>query len=99
MIQPTTITLFTETAHGVFDTIGTNSRTVYAEIADVGMNEYYLARSAGLSPEITFELTDYSDYNGEKRLTHDSKAYRVIRAYRRGQRQRLVCERVDVNDE
>lgn len=97
MISPTILTLYPEETRGFFDTASTNSREVYAEIADVGLNEYYLARSAGLSPEIVFELTDYADYNGEKLCEYAGQMYHVIRAARRGMRQRLTCEKVDVN--
>jgi len=97
MIHPTVLTLYTEVPHGYFDTVGTDTREVYAEVADVGLNEYYLARSAGLSPEIVFELTDYSDYNGEKLCEYAGQQYRIIRASRKGMRQRLTCEKVDIN--
>lgn len=98
MIAPTMLTLFTEVPRGYFDTAGTNTREVYAEVADVGMNEYYLARSAGLAPTIVFELTDYADYNDEKLCEYAGQRYRIIRATRRGMRERLTCERVDVNE-
>lgn len=98
MILATTITLYKETPRGVFDTVGTDSRTVYADVADVGMNEYYQAMSAGLAPEIVFELADWSEYDGEKRLVFDNIPYKVIRAAKRGMKMRLVCEKVDINE-
>lgn len=97
MIHPTILTLFPEQTRGFFDTVGTNTREVYAEVADVGMNEYYLARSAGLAPTIVFELSDYADYNNEKLCEYAGQQYRIIRASRKGMRQRLTCEKVDVN--
>jgi len=93
----TTLTLYTEIPHGVFETIGTNTREVFADVVDVGMNEYYLARSAGLAPEIAFELPEYSDYQGEKMVKWDNTMFRIVRTTRRGMHERLICERVDVN--
>lgn len=97
MILADTITLYKETPRGVFDTVGTDSRTVYADIAEVGMNEYYQAMSAGLAPEIVFELADWSEYDGEKRLVYNDVPYKVIRAAKRGMKMRLVCEKEAFN--
>lgn len=97
MTIPVTITLYTEQPRGVFDDPGDNTRTVFAEVTDVGMNEYYQAMSIGLSPEVVFELTDFADYNGEKLLLYNGEKYRVIRATRRGMKERLICGKVDVN--
>ena len=94
----TTLTLFNEIPRGVFDAVGTDTTEVFAEVLDVGMNEYYAARSAGLAPEIAFELTDWADYNGQKLCEYNGKPYRIIRTTRRGMRERLICERVDAND-
>ena len=99
MVFATKITLIPEEPHGVFDSIGTATRDVYAEIADVGMHEYYQARSAGLAPEIAFEIPYFLDYKGEKLLTYNNKKYRIIRTTtRNNQRVRLICERAEVND-
>ncbi len=94
---PVTITLYTEQPRGVFDAPGTDTRTVFATVTDVGMNEYYQAMSLGLAPEIVFEIAVFSDYKGEKLLTYNGDQYRVIRASRRGMKERLVCGKVDVN--
>ena len=93
----TVLTLYSEVPRGVFDSVGTDTRTVYADVAEVGMNEYYLARSAGIAPEIAFEIPEYSDYHGEKLLSWDDTMWRVVRTTRRGMRERLICERCDVN--
>lgn len=94
----TTLTLYNETARGVFDTVTTDTTEVFADVVDVGMNEYYLARSAGLSPEIAFELTDFADYAGQKLCKWEDQVFRIVRTTRRGMRERLICERADVND-
>ena len=99
LIDPTVLTLYTEAPRGFFDTEGTNTREVFAEVADLGMNEYYLARSAGLSPTIVFEIPDYADYNNEKLCEYAGQKYRIVRATRVGMRERLTCERTDVNDD
>lgn len=93
----TELTLYVEQPRGVFDTVGTNTRTVFADVTDVGMNEYYLAMSAGLAPEVAFDIPEYSDYQGEKLLSWEGQMWRVIRTTRRGMCERLICERVDVN--
>lgn len=95
---PVELTFYTESPRGVFDSPGDKTRTVLAEVADVGMNEYYQAMSLGLNPEIAFEMTDFADYEGEKLLIYEGIRYRVIRATRRGMRERLICGKVDRNE-
>lgn len=94
---PVTISFYVESPRGVFDDPGSTMRTVFAEVTDVGMNEYYQAMSNGLNAEIAFEMTDFADYDGEKLLLYNGTPFRVIRATRRGMRQRLICEKVDRN--
>lgn len=94
----TTLTLIVEEPRGVFEDPGEKTRTVFAEVVDVGMNEYYQARSAGIAPEIAFDIPYFDDYKGEKLATWNGKTYRIVRTVRRGMKERLVCERWDIND-
>ena len=81
MIRATTITLLTETAHGVFETNTPVRREVFAEVKSVKMNEFYTALNDGIQPEYIFTLTDYADYNGEKTIIYDGTYYDVVRTY------------------
>lgn len=69
------------------------SREVFAEIASVGLKEFYQAAAVGLQPELRFILQDYLDYEGEQLLEHNGTRYRVLRTYRTGQRLELTCTR------
>lgn len=71
-------------AHGAFESATETIRTVYCELKSVNRSEYYLAASAGLSPEIVFVLADYAEYQGERLLMYNAERYRVIRTYRNG---------------
>lgn len=98
MVLATTITLISEEARGFFDTVSTTERKVFADVKDVGMNEYYVARSAGIAPEIVFELSVWTEYHGERLCDWESKRYKIVRTTRRGNAIRLICEREDVNN-
>ena len=62
-------------------------RTVYA-------SEFYQAAQAGLHPTITFMLTNRKDYDGQKELTWEDKAYSIVRVDWTAQRDmlNLICE-------
>ena len=61
--------------------------SVMCTVGDVTRNEFYQAAHAGLHPDVTFNLSDFWDYNGEQivRWT-DPKGkkheYTVTRTYR-----------------
>lgn len=72
--------------------------TVFAEIRSVGMGEFYQAAALGLKPEIKFVISDFLDYNGEKRLLFQpfmgkEQRYEVIRTFRTGTQLEIVCTR------
>ena len=72
----------------------TTDREVYAIPRGVYKSEFYAASQIGLHPSITFRITNTEDYQGEKLLEHDGKAYTVVRADWTAQRDAidLVCE-------
>ena len=83
MVAADEITLISEstTAHGFFDEPETQERTVMCTVRSVGMRETYEARSAGLSPELVFDLANKADYQGEKRILYHGVPYKVDRVY------------------
>lgn len=82
--------------------VTTTDREVYAIPRSVYKSEFYAAAQIGLHPSITFRITNTEDYQGEKVLEHDGKAYSVIRADWTAQRDAidLVCaEKVGITPE
>lgn len=95
MIRAEVIKLITENpeAHGVFETPDDAAEQVFAEIRSVTRSESYLAKSAGLDPEYIFRLTDYADYNGQRKCIWNGVPYRIIRTYVDGQSIELTVEK------
>lgn len=81
MIRATTITLLSETAHGVFENNTPSEKTVFAEINSVKMSEFYTALNDGIQPEYVFKLTDYADYGDQKLIRYNNMLYDVVRTY------------------
>lgn len=67
--------------HGVFDKPEETKRMVYVVVKSVGQAEMYNALNLGLVPTYVFELSDYSEYQGEKILEYNGIRYRVLRTY------------------
>lgn len=67
------------------------TREVFAEVLSVGMNEFYQAMTAGVNPEIKFEIADFYDYNGEKELIYNNIRYKILRTYRKDIPLEIVC--------
>lgn len=82
--------------HGYFDKPTYSERMVYCTVRSVGMQEFYRAHEQGLEPSIVFELTDYSDYSGERLVrwgeNDDARYFRVVRTYVDGLHIELTCE-------
>lgn len=94
MVHADVIYLVKETPanHGVFATRTEEQRMVYADIKSVGRNEFYKAKNAGIEPTYVFELSDYSEYGGEKLVIYDGKRYKVVRTYVSDMRIELTVE-------
>lgn len=84
-------------AHGVLDAPAEVLRMVYCKVRSVGMSEFYRAKESNIEPDIVFELSDYTDYEGEKVLIYNNKRYRVVRTYIASQKIEITCE-VATND-
>ena len=83
-----------EEISGVFDDVNRVRRMVYCTVHSVGMSEIYQAKSYGLEPQYVFDLSDYSEYNGEPIVEYNGIWYDVFRTYVNGQKIELtVVER------
>ena len=74
-------------------------RKVYVMPRGVYSSEFYNAAQAGLHPEITFEMTNRADYNGERLIEFEDVVYNIIRDDWNAQKDKisLVCEKRVVN--
>ena len=57
---------------------------VYANKKSVVRAEFYPAYAVGIEAKIAFEVRS-EDYDGQKDILHDGKAYEVIRSYQKGE--------------
>lgn len=57
-------------------------RQVFCKVASVGMNEFYQAQANGIKADLKIILSDYLEYNDERKLEYDGKCYDIIRTYR-----------------
>ena len=81
------ITLRTETIGQDADGYPTTTNKdveVYANKKSVARSEFYHAYAVGIEAKIVFEVRS-EDYNGQKDILYDVKAYEVIRAYQKGE--------------
>lgn len=77
----------------------TTGRDVYAEQGGVGRSEFYKAAAAGMSPAVTFTVSE-ADYKNERLINFDGKVYKVIRSFPLPNRKiELVCQGVEPNDD
>lgn len=68
-------------------------RQVYANKKSIKQSEFYQALTAGLKPEVTFEIHSF-EYENERKLTYETKPYNIIRTYEKGDFVELICEAV-----
>jgi hypothetical protein len=68
-------------------------RKVFANEMTVSQGEYYNAAAAGLRPQKMFEVYSF-EYQGEEKARHLETEYRIIRTETRGEKTRIICERV-----
>ena len=59
-------------------------REVFCRISSAVRNEFYQAATAGLRPEWTVRLSDFAEYQGEKKVRYNGEVYAVLRTYRDG---------------
>jgi len=65
-------------------------RQVFANKKSIRQNEFYQAAASGLKPEIMFEIRSV-EYQGEKKLEHETKEYNIIRTFDKGEITELIC--------
>lgn len=64
---------------------------VFANKKSVRQSEFYQAMTAGLKPELMFEVRS-KDYAGQESLVYDNKEYVIIRTYSKNDEiTELVC--------
>ena len=96
MIRSSTVTLIKASPEprGVFETPVETPRNVFCGVASVGMRETYEAMASGYAPEIKLVLSDYAEYQGERKCLFEGVRYRILRTYVRDDYQiELVLER------
>ena len=77
----------------------TTGRDVYAEQGGVGRSEFYKAAAAGMTPAVTFTVSE-ADYKYERRVCFYGQDYKVLRKYPVPNRKvELVCQGVEPNDD
>ena len=77
----------------------TTGREVYAEQGGVGRSEFYKAAAAGMTPAVTFVVSE-GDYLEERLIDFSGKTYKLIRSYPLPNRKiELVCQGVEPNDD
>jgi len=70
-----------------------SERLVYANEMSLSQSEFYNAAASGLRPSKMFEIYTF-EYQGEDKLKHNGVTYQIMRAETRGEKMRIVCERV-----
>ena len=69
----------TQNAYGVWEET-TQSRDVFCQVDSVTRAEFFDGGRNGLNPEYRITMF-YADYNGERDLIYNGKAYSVYRTY------------------
>lgn len=57
-----------------------DEQSVYVKPRSVYASEFYAAAQIGLHPSIVLEMGNRIDYNGQKMVEYEGKAYDVVRA-------------------
>lgn len=83
---------YTVAVNAIGDPVETpTTREVYANKQSIRQNEFYQAAATGLRPEIMFVVRTI-DYQGERKLTHGTTTYNIIRTYDKGgELTELIC--------
>lgn len=61
----------------------TLKRKVYAHVDSIKQSEFYQAQALGIKPELSLVVRNF-EYKGEVLIEYNSKEYRVIRTYNKG---------------
>ncbi|RKO62380.1 hypothetical protein Cdeb_03357 [Caldibacillus debilis GB1] len=68
-------------------------RKVFANEFTVTSNIFFNADAGGLKPSKSFEIYSF-EYRNESKLKHNGVVYRIIHTEKRGDKTRILCERV-----
>ncbi len=68
-------------------------REVFCRQASIGQQEFYMAQTTDLQPELKLVLPDYLEYADEQLCIYEGTWYRIIRTYRQGLELELVVQR------
>lgn len=74
------------------ETIERTEREVFVHPRGVYASEFYNAAQNGLRPSVTLFIRERADYEGERDLIYEGKAYSVIRVDWYMEGVNLVCE-------
>jgi len=89
----------TDTVNEYGDTVTTETeRTIFAQFKSISQSEFYQAQAVGLKPEVKFVISDFADYQGEKKLKYTpfggtEEVYTVLRTFRTRYNLEIVCKR------
>lgn len=89
----------TDTVNEYGDTVTTETeRTIFAQVKSISQSEFYQAQAVGLKPEVKFVISDFADYQGEKKLKYapfggTEEIYTVLRTFRTRYNLEIVCKR------
>ena len=76
-----------------FEVKSETRRDVFCSLKSIGQQEFYMAQTTDLRPEVKFVLADHLEYAGETLCIYDGVWYKIIRTYRAGQALELVAQR------
>ena len=64
-------------------------RKVYANKKSIRQSEFYQGASAGLKPELVFEIRSV-EFDNDEIVKHNEKEYTIIRTYKTGEKMELT---------
>ncbi|MFE3978701.1 MULTISPECIES: phage head closure protein [unclassified Priestia] len=77
--------------NGVQNKVITSKQMVFVNKKSVGTQEFYLASQTGFTLELMLEMHTL-DYNAQEYVEFNSKTYRIIRTYEKGDTIELKCQ-------
>ena len=63
----------------------------FADLKSISQTEFYQAQTNDYKPELKFELADYLDYAGEKKVVYEGFVYKVLRTFVIGRKIEITC--------
>ncbi|MED3972253.1 phage head-tail adapter protein [Priestia megaterium] len=76
---------------GVQKLVSTGKQMVFVNKKDIGTQEFYLASQSGIKLELMLNMHTL-DYNSQEYLEFNSKTYKIIRTYDKGEQIELKCQ-------